>query len=85
MKVYNPIGSKERFLEIFQGVNKVRLNEVATNVVQSGTQLVEKAFEELKNKVANVKQTNTQTVGDDNFVEIITNENRTVLPLIINK
>lgn len=75
MKIHNSVGSKERFLEIFQGVNKIQLNEVATNVMQSGTQLVEKAFEELKNKQANVKQTNTQTVNDDNFVEIITNDN----------
>jgi hypothetical protein len=75
MKIYNPIGSKERFLEIFQGVNKVKLNEVATNVMQTGTQLVEKAFEELKTGVAKIKQTNTQTVGDENFVEIITNDN----------
>ena len=75
MKVHSSVGSKERFLEIFQGVNKVRVNEVATNVVQSGTQLVEKAFEELKNKQASIKQTNTQTVNDDNFVEIITNDN----------
>ena len=27
MKIYKPVGSKGRFLEIFQGVNKVRLNE----------------------------------------------------------
>lgn len=75
MKIYNSIGSKERFLEVFQGVNKIKLNELSTNVLQTGTQLVEKAFDELKNKVANVKQTNTQTVGDDNFIEIITTDN----------
>jgi len=74
MKVYNPIGSKERFLEMFQGVTKVNLNEVATGVMQTGTQLVEKAFEELKNKQAQIKQTNTQVVGDENFVEIVTND-----------
>ena len=27
MKVHKPIGSKERFLEMFQGVNKMKLNE----------------------------------------------------------
>jgi len=74
MKIKTPIGSKERFLEMFQGVNKVQLNEVNTNVVQTGTQLIEKAFEELKNKQANIQQTNTQTVGDNNFVEIISND-----------
>jgi len=75
MKVHTPIGSKERFLEMFKRVNKLQLNEVVTNVFQTGTQLVEKAFNELKNKQAQVKQTNTQTEGDKNFVEIITNDN----------
>ena len=74
MKIHNPIGSKERFLEMFQGVNKVNLNEVATGVMQSGTQLVVKAFEELKTKQAQIKQTNTQTINDENFIEIITND-----------
>ena len=72
MKILTPIGSKERLFEMFQGVNKSLLNEVATNVMQTGTQLIEKAFEELKTKQAQVKQTNTQTVNDENFVEIIT-------------
>jgi len=74
MKLYNKIGSKERFVEMFQKINKLQLNEVATNVVQTGTQLIEKAFAELSNKEANVSQTNTQTAGDDNFVEIVTND-----------
>ena len=74
MKILSSIGSKERFHEMFQGVNKIKLNEVATGVMQSGTQLVAKAFEELKNKQASIKQTNTQTVGDENFVEIVTND-----------
>ena len=74
MKLYNKIGSKERLVEIFQKVNKIKLNEVATNVVQTGTQLIEKAFTELSNKEANVNQTNTQTAGENNFVEIVTND-----------
>jgi len=74
MKILTPIGSKERFLEMFQGVNKGNLNEVATRVMQTGTQLVEKAFEELKTKQAQIKQTNTQTINDENFIEIITND-----------
>jgi len=72
MKILTPIGSKDRLFEMFQGVNKSLLNEIATNVMQTGTQLVQKAFEELKNKQAQVKQTNIQTVNDENFVEIIT-------------
>jgi len=74
MKIHNPIGSKERFLEMFQGVNRIRLNEVNTGTMQTGTQLIEKAFNELQNKEANVVQTNTQTSGEDNFVEIVTND-----------
>lgn len=74
MKVHKPIGSKERFLEMFQGVTKVRLNEVNTGTMQTGAQLIEKAFSELKNKEANVKQTNSQTSGDANFIEIVTND-----------
>ena len=72
MKILTPIGSKERFLEMFQGVNKLQMNEVAAGTVQTGTQLVEKAFEELRTKQAKVKQTNTQTTNDENFVEIVT-------------
>ena len=75
MKIYTPIGSKERFLEMFKGVNKLQLNEVATNILQTGTQLVEKAFNELRNKEAQVKQTNTQVEGDKNYVEIVTIDN----------
>lgn len=74
MIIHEPIGSKERFFEMFQGVTKVNLNEVATGAMQTGTELVAKAFEELKNKVANIKQTNTQTVDNENFIEIITND-----------
>lgn len=75
MKIHKSIGSKERFLEMFQGVNKIQMNEVAMNAVQNGSQLVERAFEELTTKVAQVKQTNTQVVDEDNFVEIVTVDN----------
>lgn len=75
MKIHKSIGSKERFLEMFQGVNKLQINEVAANTVQNGSQLIDKAFEEFSTKVAQVKQTNTQVVGEDNFVEIVTADN----------
>jgi len=75
MNVFNPIGSKQRFHEIFQGVNKMKLNENFDNPEQSNMGLLEKAFNELKNQQANIKQTNTQTVDNDNFVEIITTSN----------
>lgn len=75
MKIITPIGSKERFLEMFQGVNKVQLNEVEANTMQTGTQLIDRAFEELKSGQSNVQQTNTQTAGEDNFVEIVAADN----------
>jgi len=75
MKIHKSIGSKERFLEMFQGVNKLQINEVAANTVQNGSQLIDKTFEEFATKVAQVKQTNTQVVGEDNFVEIVTADN----------
>lgn len=75
MKIHKSIGSKERFLEMFQGVNKLQINEVAANTIQNGSQLIDKTFEEFATKVAQVKQTNTQVVGEDNFVEIVTADN----------
>lgn len=75
MKIHKSIGSKERFLEMFQEVNKLQINEVAANTVQNGSQLIDKTFEEFATKVAQVKQTNTQVVGEDNFVEIVTADN----------
>jgi hypothetical protein len=69
MKVYNPIGSKERFLEMFQRVNKIQLNE---EMVQgnAGTNVLETAFNDLKNNTLNIKRTDSQTTGDENFIEI---------------
>ncbi len=75
MKILTPINSKKRFFEMYQRVNKFQLNEVLTNTMQTGSQLVEKAFNELKNKEINIKQTNTQTIDNINFVEIIANDN----------
>ena len=48
MKVNNAIGSKERFLEMFQGINKIRINENFNNNTQTPTYLIEKAFNDLK-------------------------------------
>ena len=50
MKIYKPIGSKERFAEIFQGVNKIKLNE-GFGQSYNPQAVLEMAFEELKNKM----------------------------------
>jgi hypothetical protein len=84
MKVYSPIGSKERFLEMFQNVNKIKLNESMfksngdINEINSFNEQVENAetilntaYNQLKAKDINIKQTNTQSDNNDNFVELI--------------
>jgi hypothetical protein len=70
MKIYNEIGSKERFLDIFQKVNKVRLNEA---VVQnySKTGVLDVAFNDLKGGLLKIEKSNTQTRGEETFVELI--------------
>ncbi|MFA5366472.1 MAG: DUF5661 family protein [Dehalococcoidia bacterium] len=69
MKVFDKIGSSERLLDIFQKVNKIRLDEA---VVQnySKTGVLDVAFNDLKNGVLNIEQSNTQTDNDQTFVEI---------------
>ena len=67
MKVYKPIGSKERFLEMFQGVNKMSLNE---GIGESGN-VANDAFDELANGRLNIEQTNTQSSNGENHVEIV--------------
>lgn len=66
MKVYNPIGSKERFLEMFQRVNKINLNE---DMLRGN--VIENEFNALKNNELNIKQTNNQANGNQNTIEIV--------------
>ena len=69
MRVYSPIGSKERFLEMFQRVNGVTLNEDVINNMNS-TQILEDKFYELIDNELNVQHTNSQVNGNENYVEI---------------
>jgi hypothetical protein len=71
MKVYNSIGSKERFLEMFKGINKIQLNEDVINSNQIGYRLLENEFNKLKSGNARIKQKNTQVDGKNNYVEVI--------------
>ena len=74
MKVFKEIGSKERFVEIFQNVNKVRLNEAFGQTLNPQAVLAE-AFEELKSGVLKVKHSNTQTKDDESYVELLCIDN----------
>jgi hypothetical protein len=75
MKIFTPIGSKERLSEMMERVNKIKLNEdfmnnpEAQNITDSG--LLENAFNLLKTNQLKIKQSNTQTTGADTFLELI--------------
>lgn len=66
MKIHKPIGSKDRFLEMFQGVNKINLNENALD----GVNPIEAAFNELVADNLNIEQVNNQVSGGESIVEI---------------
>ena len=74
MKIYKPVGSKGRFVEIFQGVNKVRLNE---GLFEAGSpnlnpeNVLNMSFNELKNNRLNIEHSNTQASGDESFIELM--------------
>jgi len=70
MKILTQVGSKDRLIEIFQRVNKVKLNE---EVLQNNgsTGVLANAFSELQNNTLNIKQTNNQATGDETFVELV--------------
>jgi hypothetical protein len=79
MKIYKPIGSKERFVEVFQRVNKVKLNE---NLMEAGSpnlnpeNVLNVAFNQLKNNQLKIEHSNTQEKGDENFVELLCTDNQ---------
>jgi hypothetical protein len=70
MKIYKPIGSKERFAEIFQGVNKVKLNE-GFGQSYNPQAVLEMAFEGLKNGTLNIVHSNSQGEGEQSFIELV--------------
>jgi hypothetical protein len=78
MKIYKPIGSKERFVEMFQNVNKVKLNE---SLIEAGGQLNPQAvlnmsFNELKNNRLKIQNSSTQSDGDVSYVELVCVDNQ---------
>lgn len=74
MKVFKQVGSKERFLEVFQNVNKVRLNEAFGQTLNPQTVLAE-AFDELKNGALKVKHSSTQANDNESYVELLCVDN----------
>ena len=70
MKVYKPIGSKGRFLEMFQGVNKIKLNEGFSEKGMETKDMVGAAFDELLAGNLKVEQVNNQVNGDESVLEV---------------
>ena len=73
MKIYKPVGSKERFAEIFQGVTKVRLNEAFMSDAASlnPENVLNMAFEQLKSGGLKIEQSNSQGSGEQSYVELV--------------
>jgi hypothetical protein len=70
MKVFKEIGSKDRFIDMFQKVNKIKLHE-ALGVNLNPKNVLETAFNDLKSKRLKIESSNTQVTGDSNFVELV--------------
>jgi len=71
MKVLNSIGSKERFVEIFQGVNKgIKLNEAFGQGLNPNS-VLEDSFNQLKTGNLKIEHSSTQSSGNENYVELI--------------
>ena len=77
MRIYNPVGSKGRLLEIFQKVNNVKLNEsmFESNGQDNGQNVLNNAFNQLKNNSLNVLKQDTQG-GNDSFLQLNCKDNR---------
>ena len=73
MKIHKKIGSKERLFEVFQNVNKIKINE--TSELFNVEDIVNSEFENLKNGVLNIKQTKTQTKNNETYVDLICGDN----------
>lgn len=71
MRVYSKNGSKERLLEMFQNVNKIKLNEDFGMEQQSTYDLVNNVLNGLKNGEINIQKTNTVTSDGENLIQLI--------------
>ena len=73
MKIYKPVGSKERFSEIFQGVTKVKLNEdfMGNSASLNPENVLNMAFEQLKSGELKTERSNSQGSGEQSYVELV--------------
>jgi len=71
MKILTQVGSKDRFFEMFQGVNKMKLNEDITNASTENDNLAKNAFDELVNGTLKIQKTNSQSNDNESFIEIV--------------
>lgn len=69
MKIYNEIGSKNRLYEMFQKVNKLKLNEDVINAVDQN-QILNQSFDALLSNNIRVQRNTTQAKGEENYVEL---------------
>jgi len=72
MKVYKTIGSKERFLEMFQRVNKVMLNEDFNSV--NNDAIVTTVLNKIKNGEMTIKNSQTQTINDNSYIILMASD-----------
>ena len=70
MKVFKEKGSKERFVDMFQKVNKIQLNEAFGQNLNPQNAL-NVAFDELKNRTLTIKHSNTQEKDNESYVELL--------------
>jgi hypothetical protein len=70
MKVYKDIGSKERLVEVFQKVNKVKLNEdFGLNL--NPKKVLDVAFDDLKNGRLKEEENRVEVNGDQTYVVLV--------------
>ena len=69
MRVHNPIGSKQRLVEIFQKVNKVKLNEDFNST--NNDAIVIDVLEKIKNGTITIKNRETQASDNATFVVLM--------------
>ena len=67
MKIFNEKGSKDRLLEMFQKVNKVKLNE---DIMANEGNLMKNSLDALVNGDVTIKETSTEVNGNMNDVTI---------------
>ena len=75
MKVFNPKGSKERFFELTEKVNKIKINEDFGSIQEKNKRRIEMALAKLKDgslerRKGGSNRTTVQTTADEMFVTI---------------